>query len=80
MKKIIILTAAVTLGVTFTSCKKDYICKCTKTYTGNSSTTTTDDGQYTYKETKRKAIERCDANDKTSSDIFGNYARNCDIQ
>lgn len=78
MKKLIILVAALGLG-TLTSCKKDYECKCTKTYTGTSTTVTSDDGQYTYRETKPRAIERCDTNDKTGSDLGGNYTRNCDI-
>lgn len=79
MKKLMILVAALGLGATMASCKKDYTCKCTKTYTGSSTVVTSDDGQYTYKETKPKAIERCDGNDKTGSDIGGSYTRNCDI-
>lgn len=80
MKKLIILVAALGLGATMSSCKKDYVCKCTKTYTGSSTTVTQDDGQYTYKDTRPKADDRCNANEKTGSDLGGNYTRNCDIQ
>ena len=80
MKKVIQLTATLALVLMFASCKKDYVCECTKTYTGGSTTVTTDDGNYTYKENKAKAIEKCDANDKTGSDLGGNYTRNCDIR
>ena len=80
MKKVIILIAAMGVGVTMSSCKKDYVCKCTKTYTGTSTTVTQDDGQYTYKDTRPKADDRCNANEKTGSDLGGSYTRNCDIQ
>lgn len=80
MKKIIILAAAVSFLTVLPSCKKDYVCKCTKTYTGNNTTVTTNDGNYTYKDTRVRAEERCDDNDKTGSDIGGDYTRNCDIQ
>lgn len=70
---------ALGLIATMPSCKKEYKCKCTKTYTGSSSSYTTDDGNYTYKDTKPRAADRCDANDKTGSDIGGDYTRNCDL-
>ncbi|MBA2612065.1 MAG: hypothetical protein H0U95_08845 [Bacteroidetes bacterium] len=80
MKKMMILVAALGLTIATTSCKKDYVCKCTKTYTGTTSSTTSDDGQYTYKDTRPKADDRCNANEKTGSDLGGSYTRNCDIQ
>jgi hypothetical protein len=79
MKKLMLLIVVLGLGSTITSCKKDYVCKCTKTYTGNTSSYTTEDGLYTYKDSKARAIERCDKNDGASSDINGEYTRNCDI-
>lgn len=45
-----ILFSAVTM---LSSCKKDYTCDCG------------DDGKYTYKETKKKAEDACDATETT---------------
>ncbi len=80
MKKVILFVTILIFGTTMFSCKKDYTCKCTKTYTTSTSTYTVDDGNYTYKDTKPRAIDRCDDNDRTSSDLVGEYTRNCDIQ
>jgi hypothetical protein len=79
MKKLIILVSVLTIGA-FTSCKKDYICKCQKTYTGTNGSVTVNDGQYTYKDTQPRAIDRCNANETTGSDLGGDYTRDCDIQ
>ena len=81
MKKIVItLTITLTIGLLMSSCKKDYICKCTKTYTGSSATVNTNYSQYTYKDTRIRAEDRCKANDDSGNDIFGNYSVNCQIQ
>jgi hypothetical protein len=80
MKKLILFISVVTLGSAVVSCKKDYKCKCTKTYTTSSSTYSEDDGNYTYKDTKAKATIKCDDNDNTGSDLAGDYTRNCEIQ
>lgn len=81
MKKSILMSAVLFMvTVSITSCKKDYVCKCSKTYTGSSATVTTDYSQYTYKDTRTRAEDRCNANSETSSDIFGDYAINCSIQ
>ncbi|MES2762623.1 MAG: hypothetical protein V4677_10460 [Bacteroidota bacterium] len=80
MKKLMLMIVVIGLGSTMTSCKKDYVCKCTKTYTGNTNSVTTEDGLYTYKDTKAKAIERCDRNNAESADLGGEYTRNCVIQ
>lgn len=81
MKKIVItLAVTLTLGVLMSSCKKDYICKCTKTYTGNTTTVNTNYSQYTYKDTRTKAESRCNDNNDSGSDIFGDYSVNCQIQ
>ena len=68
------------LGTVLMSCKKDYICKCTKTYTGNTTTVNTAYSQYTYKDTRKRAEDRCNGNDDTGSDFLGNYSINCQIQ
>jgi hypothetical protein len=68
------------MGSLMTSCKKDYVCKCSKTYTSGSGTYTKDYSAYTYKDTRKRAEDRCNENTKSDSDIFGNYSVNCQIQ
>lgn len=81
MKKLIVLVAAIALSGAMTSCKKDYVCKCTRTYThSDGSTETKPDGQYTYKDTKTRAIDRCNQQEGNGSDLSGSYTRNCDIE
>lgn len=81
MKKLIILVAALGLSGAMTSCKKDYVCKCAKTYTrSNGSTETTPDGQYTYKDSKARAADRCNTQETQGTDLSGSYTRDCDIQ
>lgn len=82
MKKLIILVAALGLGGAMTSCKKDYVCKCTKTYTHSNGTTNSEpDGQYTFKDSKARAADRCNEQEGSGSEaINGDYTRDCDIQ
>ena len=79
--KTIVLGVVIALGATtMVSCKKDYNCKCEKTWTGNNGSITKDDGVYTYKATRVKAETMCNDNETTGSDILGTWTRNCDIQ
>jgi hypothetical protein len=81
MKKITLLTAAVLLIATsITSCKKDYTCTCSKTYTSGSSSSTADYSVYTYKDTRKRAEDRCNDNTETGTDVFGNYSINCELK
>jgi hypothetical protein len=81
MKKTILMAAVlVAVATSITSCKKDYVCKCTKTYTGNSTTVSSDYSQYTYKDTRKRAEDRCNKNAESGSDFFGDYSVNCQIQ
>lgn len=81
MKKTILLAVVlVSISTSITSCKKDYVCKCSKTYTSGSGSTTIDYSTYTYKDTRTKAQSRCDANADSGTDLFGNYSINCDIK
>ncbi len=81
MKNIILIVAGlVIVGSSLTSCKKDYVCKCSKTYTSGSGTSTKDYSTYTYKENRKRAESRCNENAKSGSDLFGNYSVNCQIQ
>jgi hypothetical protein len=61
------------------SCKKDYKCSCTKTYTSGTTTTSKDYSEYTYKDTRNRAENRCNDNTSTGTDLGGNYAVNCEI-
>jgi hypothetical protein len=80
--KNVILIAGVLLfaGTTIVSCKKDYTCKCSKTYTTGTGTNTSDYSVYTYKDTRTRAESRCNANTSSGSDIWGDYAINCEIK
>jgi hypothetical protein len=82
MKRRILLGVVIALGATTTmvSCKKDYTCKCQKTHTGSSGSTTEDSGVYTYKDSRVKAEKRCNDNEGQGSDIFGSYTIDCEIQ
>jgi hypothetical protein len=74
------LAGIVTATLLTTGCKKDYICNCSKTYTSGSGTSTQNYSTYTYKDTESTATSRCDANEKTGSDLGGDYSINCEIQ
>ena len=81
MKKTILFAgAALFAATTMMSCKKDYTCKCTKTYTSGSGSSTSNYSVYTYKDTRKRAEDRCNENDATSSDLGGNYTINCAIE
>jgi hypothetical protein len=68
------------LGSLTTSCKKDYVCKCSKTYTSGSGSSTKDYSVYTFKENRNRAEERCNENAASDTDLGGNYSVNCQIQ
>lgn len=82
MKRRILLVVVVVLGATatMTSCKKDYQCKCQKTYTKNGGTVIVDDNVYTYKDSRVKAEKRCNDNEGQDSDLGGEFTRDCEIQ
>lgn len=81
MKKTILLASALLfVGSTMVSCKKDYKCECSKTYSSGTGSTTKDYSFYTYKDTRKRAEDRCNDNTKSGSDLGGNYSINCQIQ
>lgn len=81
MKKLSVIAVVFALGAsTMVSCKKDYTCKCSKIYTTSSGSTTTDDGVYTYDDTRKRAEDKCNDQEKSGSDLGGNYTRECNIQ
>lgn len=80
MKKLIIAAGVLLCIGTTTSCKKDYVCKCSKTYTSGTGTSTRDYSTYTYKENRKRAEDRCNENTNSGNDFFGEYSINCQIQ
>jgi len=78
MRKVM-LAVAVLGAMSFASCKKDYTCDCKKVYTGGSSSTTVNDGSYTFKDNRARAEKKCDDLETTGSDILGSYSRECQI-
>ncbi|MES2838018.1 MAG: hypothetical protein V4667_10880 [Bacteroidota bacterium] len=78
MKKLILFAAVLFTSSSFLmSCKKDYTCACSKTYTSGTGTSTSDYSVYTYRENLKTADDRCAANETTSSDKDGSYTINC---
>lgn len=64
-----------------TSCAKDYVCECKKTYTRADGTTITqNDGNYTYNDIKMDASNRCKAQEGQDSDLNGEYVRDCELK
>ncbi|HXD91974.1 MAG TPA: hypothetical protein VNX01_02110 [Bacteroidia bacterium] len=76
----ILLAGIVAVAFLTTGCEKDYICKCSKTYTSGSGSSTQNYSTYTYHDTKTTAISRCNGNETSGSDLGGNYSINCEIQ
>lgn len=62
------------------SCKKDYTCNCSKTYTSGDGSSTSNYSVYTFKDTRARAEKRCNDNSETGSDFGGDYSINCQIQ
>jgi len=79
MKKVFIAIVAL-FALSVASCKKDYVCECTKTRTSGSTTLTTADGDYTFKDSRTRAESRCNDQESTGSDAFGDYTRDCQIK
>lgn len=77
-KSVIAIVALFTLSLA--SCKKEYKCECEKTRTSGSTSITTADGDYTFKDTRTRAESRCNDQESTGSDGFGSYSRDCQIR
>lgn len=79
-KSILFAIGLLFVATSMTSCKKDYTCKCSKTYTSGTGSSTNDHSVYTYKDTRVRAEERCNDNSETGTDLGGDYSINCQIQ
>ena len=72
------LALLLTLGLT--SCKKEFTCECQKIRTDDQgNTTTTQDGVYTYKDTRVRAESKCADREGTGTDIMGDYTIECTL-
>ena len=81
MKNTFLLAGAILLSVTsMVSCKKDYTCQCSKTYTSGTGSSTQNYSVYTYKDSGKRATDRCNANESQGTDLGGNYSVNCEIK
>jgi hypothetical protein len=79
--KSIITAAALLLTFGLTSCKKDFTCECKKIRTDdNGNTISTVDNNYTFKDTRVKAEDKCQDQEGTGSDGLGDYTRECEIK
>jgi hypothetical protein len=78
MKRIIL--CGLFIWLTGSSCRKDFECKCSKTYTSGTGEPVADYETYRYKERRNKAEARCNANIRSGSDTLGNYDVSCQIQ
>ena len=79
MKKVFLIGGAL-LSISLASCRKDYVCRCNKTYTSGTGTNIDNYALYPYNDTKRKAEDRCNTNNLNSSDFDGGYSIDCEIE
>lgn len=79
MKKVF-LALVVVSGFTMASCKKEYTCECKKIHTDDNGTSvTTSDGNYTFKDSRVRAEDKCNDLEGSGTDIMGDYTRECSI-
>ena len=76
-RSVIAIMALFTLSLA--SCKKEYKCECEKTRTNGSTSITTADGNYVFKDTRTRAESRCNDQESTGTDGLGTYSRDCQI-
>lgn len=80
MKNRILLAIVAVSAMSFASCKKEYVCECSKIYTGSTASATVDDGTYTFKDSRPRAEDKCNDLESTGSDVVGSYTRECQIK
>ena len=81
-KKLILTVGALFfIATSMVSCKKDFTCKCSKTYTSGTGTNTNDYSVYTYTENRKRAEDRCNENvfHVTLLYIFNRYFSGCKV-
>ena len=65
MKKVLFFTSVALFAFCFTSCKKNYTCECTTTYTNGTPSYTETTGAF--RTTKKKAKDVCDVYEYSDS-------------
>jgi hypothetical protein len=79
MKNKMVLIGLAIVATTMFSCKKEYTCKCEKIYTTSNGSETFDDGSYIFKDNAARAEDQCNKQERTGSDLGGDYSRQCQI-
>ncbi|HVD96742.1 MAG TPA: hypothetical protein VNB90_00975 [Cytophagaceae bacterium] len=79
-QSIFVVGLAIVATTIFSSCKKDYTCKCQKIYTDSSGSVSVNDGSYVFKDNEARASDQCNKQESTGTDLRGQYSRQCDIQ
>lgn len=79
-RSFLVLSVLISIFITMVSCKKEYVCRCTKIYTSGTGTNIQEYSLYPYTDTKNKAEDRCSTNNISSADFEGSYDINCQIQ
>lgn len=77
---VLAVCALLFVGTSLVSCKKEYTCRCEKTYTSGSGSSTQNHSIYTYDDTRKRAEDRCNDNVSSGTDLGGNYSINCAIE
>lgn len=80
MRNVLLVSTALLVGITMSSCKKDYSCECTKTYTNGTTTVSSKESIRIYKDNKKRATERCNDNESSGTDLGGRYSIDCEIK
>jgi len=68
MKKNVLIIAFAVLGISFTSCKKDHVCTCIKTFDGVEDVNEAD--KYTINDKTRSAAKKTCEDDNITRDVF----------
>jgi hypothetical protein len=79
MKNKIVLIALAIVASSMFSCKGEYTCKCSKIYNTDNGSVTYDDGSYILKDNEARAGDQCNKQERTGTDLGGDYSRQCEL-
>ena len=80
MKRFFLITILAVLVISFSSCRKDFTCTCSKIYKNSTGSNVRNYSVKTYRDTRNAAKEKCKLNTDLGSDDLGNYSLNCEIE
>ncbi len=80
MKSTMLIIGMAIVATTMFSCKGEYTCNCSKIYTDSNGTHTYDDGSYILKDNAARAESQCDKQERTGTDLGGDYSRQCQVE